>query len=528
MTAAASFARDGFIGPIPLLSADQCRAVLNHFTSGNCPPPAGWPKGLAVTDWFFANLGCQPGLLKLLTPLLGEDIILWGSSVVRRDPGDRHVWHVDIESAAPDGRFVTVWIGLENTTGDSGLRMIAGSHLCDKTVQQFHAETRASRATVTSETVLEWARSENPDAWFAEPEVNDGEAILFDGRIWHGSVNRLPDKSRSAILLQFAAADSPVRKPKPGNIDWPFELSEDRPPVIVVQGKANAEANLIAPRPMRASLEEQPPLPSSIREFKAPLAEAPRGGWKPYPIFRGSTPALDFMQCHAAVLSPGHSPHPPHAHADEELLIVLDGEADLLVAGRPEYEGAKAVAVKAGDFAYYPPGQHHTIRNLTDAPVTYMMFRWRHRGVASSGERMKARLFRAPPEPESNGRGFVTRKVFSSPTRWLRSLNSHMSRVEPGAGYAPHVDPYDVAILVKSGRVRTLGREVGPGTLVWCSAGDMHGMRNVGVEPATYLVFEFHGAPLTVAQAAEARKAIKPGRQARSPAPAQLAGAAEA
>ena len=146
MTAAASFARDGFIGPIPLLSADQCRAVLNHFTSGNCPPPAGWPKGLAVTDWFFANLGCQPGLLKLLTPLLGEDIILWGSSVVRRDPGDRHVWHVDIESAAPDGRFVTVWIGLENTTGDSGLRMIAGSHLCDKTVQQFHAETGATQA----------------------------------------------------------------------------------------------------------------------------------------------------------------------------------------------------------------------------------------------------------------------------------------------------------------------------------------------------------------------------------------------
>jgi quercetin dioxygenase-like cupin family protein len=79
---------------------------------------------------------------------------------------------------------------------------------------------------------------------------------------------------------------------------------------------------------------------------------------------------------------------------------------------------------------------------------------------------------------------------------WLRKLTCHMSRLEPGAGYAAHADPYDVAILLHLGTVQTLHREVGPGGLIYCSAGELHGMRNIGSEPAHYIVFEFHGRPL--------------------------------
>lgn len=499
--ATGSFARDGFLGPVRLLTPPECGAVLKHLQSDQRPAPAVWSKGGAATDWVLSEIGAHSGLLQLLTPILGENIVLWGTQLVRRAPGEIHPWHVDIESSAPDGRFVTAWIGLENTSGASSLRLIAGSHLFGRSVQEMRAKDGCSRLETTTERVLEWARGADPDARLVEPEVSDGEAILFDGRMWHGSDNRGTEGTRSALLMQFAAADCPVRIPDPQVLDWPFRLLDSpRPPAVLVQGRSDGAKNRIVRPPKRPEPAAAAKLSSSIRQLQFPLAESSERGWQPHPLFRGSTAALDWMSCHAAVLSPGHSPHPPHAHQDEELLIVLDGEADLLIAARPEYEGARPVRAKAGDFAYYPAGQHHTIRNPAKSPVTYMMFRWNRRVAAGRADRLATSLVRAPAAPaENSGRKFAVRPVFEGPTRWLRKLHCHTTRLEPGGGYPAHADAYDVAIFVQSGRVQTLGREVGPGGVIYYPAGEVHGMRNIGDEPANYIVFEFHGAPLTTA-----------------------------
>lgn len=215
------------------------------------------------------------------------------------------------------------------------------------------------------------------------------------------------------------------------------------------------------------------------------------------PIFRGRTPALDYLSCHAATLLPGHSPHPPHAHQDEELLIVIEGAADLLIATGPEYSMARAMRVKPGDFAFYPAFQHHTIHNPTDRPVRYLMFRWNRGQTKPLSGQLETSVIRQPqPAHRQEGRGFAIRKVFEGQSQWLRKLHCHTSRVEPGAGYATHADPYDVAMIIRSGRVETLGRSVGPGELIFYPAGSLHGLRNIGTEPAHYTVFEFHGAPL--------------------------------
>jgi hypothetical protein len=52
--------------------------------------------------------------------------------------------------------------------------------------------------------------------------------------------------------------------------------------------------------------------------------------------------------------------------------------------------------------------------------------------------------------------------------------------------------------VLLSGEVETVGKRVRPLGVIYYSAGELHGMKNVGTTPATYLVFEFH-SPLTPA-----------------------------
>jgi hypothetical protein len=92
--------------------------------------------------------------------------------------------------------------------------------------------------------------------------------------------------------------------------------------------------------------------------------------------------------------------------------------------------------------------------------------------------------------------GFSTDRLFEGETTCLRRLQAHLTTLEPGAGYDPHVDAHDVAIVVLEGALETLGEKVGPDSVIFYAAGEPHGMRNVGDAPAVYLVFEFHGRHL--------------------------------
>ena len=48
---------------------------------------------------------------------------------------------------------------------------------------------------------------------------------------------------------------------------------------------------------------------------------------------------IDHLECHSSVLAPGAVPQPPHPHPQEELLVIVAGEAELITA-RDETNGA--------------------------------------------------------------------------------------------------------------------------------------------------------------------------------------------
>ena len=161
------------------------------------------------------------------------------------------------------------------------------------------------RGSITPEAVLAWAREIDPRAALVQPEIGDGEALIFDGRLWHGSYNSLQSQTRTALLLQYARADRPVRLMDSKQLEWPFRfLAEPLPPVLVVAGRGDGTVNRVVPPP-QPSGKTASALVSGIHPMPLPLTEDTDRGWRPHHIFRGTTPNLDHVTCHMSILERG-------------------------------------------------------------------------------------------------------------------------------------------------------------------------------------------------------------------------------
>jgi len=484
------FARDGFVGPVKLLTKQQAVFLGRHLLSARTPGPV-WEKSVAAVDPRAYATAVNPLLLRLLRDFIGDDIILWGASVVVRRPGEMHPWHCDIESCAPDGGFVSVWIGLLNTQKGSSLQLISGSHTYGVSLQEAAARQGVLRKDRTDGVVSRIAESQRPGAEVVQAQTGDGEAILFDGRLWHGSNNVAAGGPRVALLLQYARADIPVKVPDFRNLEWPFQFKEERPPAIAVSGQGDQSRNHLVHPP---AMLQPNAIPSTAHPID-PSSRCEEGrSFTPVHCFLGRTDNVDYLECHYSILMPGFSPHPPHAHLDEEILVVMSGAAELVVADSVHDSNPKILAAPAGTAIYYPPYQHHTIRNVSVEPVRYAMLRWRSPAI-SANKHLPSRFVPATWREADIFRGPVSMRMLSEgPSAFLGKLHAHVTRILPGGGYKAHRDAHDVSIFLIEGEIAVLGKSIAAPAVVFLPAGHLHDMRALGTEPAKYVVWEFHRA----------------------------------
>ncbi len=454
---------------------------------------------MRYTSGSFFELATRPALVSAVSAVLGEDVVLWGASSVLRAPGVSHPWHTDIESSAPEGGFVTAWIGVEHTTRESAPQLITRTHRLGLTVQEARLERRLQRDQATAEALFEAARERDPAAALVQPDMTNGDAILFDGRLWHGSFNSQKRGRRLALLFQYARATSVVRIPDFDQLDWPFRFrAAPRPSVIVVSGTASGENNRIVSPPIPPPLGRQM-VTTAIHPIVLPV-EHPQRQWQGFEVLCGPTTTLAEMSSHASVLMPGHVAHAPDFHAEEELIIPLYGQPEVVIANAPDDPHPRIERVEPGSVVYYPGGQYHTIRAAGSSAASYLIFKWRARASQqpTGGPRLGTSIWRTIDNGAVDASAPIQmRRLFEGPTSFLGRLHAHVTTLQPGAGYAPHVDAYDVAILTLSGTVETLGERVEANSVIYYAAGEAHGMRNVGRGVARYLVFEFHAPGLT-------------------------------
>ena len=88
------------------------------------------------------------------------------------------------------------------------------------------------------------------------------------------------------------------------------------------------------------------------------------------------TATLDELEIHITTLNKGETPHPPHQHPDEELVIIKEGTVESLVNGELKRVGPGSIIFQAAN-------QLHSIRNVGDGPATYHVIKWNSPGMLS-------------------------------------------------------------------------------------------------------------------------------------------------
>ena len=215
------FSQQGYVGPVQLFDQRETRSHYKSLLQATrVDTPLDWQKGWAASSATFFVLASHPKIRSLVTELLGNDVLLWSARLIHKRPGEIHDWHSDLESSDASAKTVSVWLALNDCSKDSSLSVIPGSHCFGQTLQQNRAGQTAVAGIADAQNVLTWARERQADSEIVIAETINGEAILFDGRLWHAS-NNSTNLTRSAVLLQYATPDTKIRIP--ASFDWPYQ-----------------------------------------------------------------------------------------------------------------------------------------------------------------------------------------------------------------------------------------------------------------------------------------------------------------
>ncbi|HSI15446.1 MAG TPA: cupin domain-containing protein [Chthoniobacter sp.] len=90
-----------------------------------------------------------------------------------------------------------------------------------------------------------------------------------------------------------------------------------------------------------------------------------------------------------------------------------------------------------------------------------------------------------------------SRRIAQAPTATLDELEMHVTTLNPGEqAHPPHQHPDEELLIIKEGTVEALvngeWKRVGPGSVIFQAANQLHAIRNAGDTPATYHVIKWN------------------------------------
>lgn len=87
------------------------------------------------------------------------------------------------------------------------------------------------------------------------------------------------------------------------------------------------------------------------------------------PMFIKPSGMFAKFDIHATALNPGFASHPPHTHRNEEIILMIKGNAESLINGKP-------FPVEAGDIVFVNANAPHNITNTGKVQCGYFAIQW--------------------------------------------------------------------------------------------------------------------------------------------------------
>ena len=123
------------------------------------------------------------------------------------------------------------------------------------------------------------------------------------------------------------------------------------------------------PLAMVAHRNQQPEMSSAVFDYTTiPVKQTKTGESRQF--FQAPTPTLDELELHVTTLNPGESPHAPHQHPDEELVIIREGTVESTVNGIVKRIGSGSVIFQASN-------QLHSLKNVGTTKAVYHVIKWK-------------------------------------------------------------------------------------------------------------------------------------------------------
>ncbi len=178
---------------------------------------------------------------------------------------------------------------------------------------------------------------------------NEEHVVLIKSGLLTITVNDSVYKlGKGSIAMVMPSDKYSIKNKEQESVSYHLMKYESRLPIDVARGKSAGG--------------------SFIKDWnKLTFTPQEKGGTRPY--FNRPTAMTRKSEIHVTTLKEGWTSHEPHTHKAEEIILILEGNVEMLI-------GENSYKATVGDILFAPSGFLHGLENVGKGSCSYFAFQW--------------------------------------------------------------------------------------------------------------------------------------------------------